>query len=291
MTKNRFLLLLWSVFHLSKAGISFSVALTTATGYLLSTRIPDIQIIYPFTGVLFLAMAASALNQFQELKSDRLMVRTSKRPLVNNTLSVKFSLTIITIFFIAGAGILFIANGLIPALLGILNLLWYNGVYTPLKYRTAFAAVPGGIVGAIPPVIGWVAGGGNLFHASALSLAVFFFIGQIPHFWIIILKYSSEYESAGIKSITSKFSTLQIRRLIFTWVLATALSGSLMAFFIIINHNETFYLIHLFSLLLIIYFINWLLQKNNHHSSRAFISINLYYLLIMILIITDIVFK
>lgn len=288
MIKNKFLLFLGSIFYLSKAGISLSVALTTATGYLLSTRHADISVIYPFTGVLLLAMAASALNQLQELKTDKLMVRTSKRPLVNNSLTVRLSVILILLFFLSGSAILYFYNGAIPALLGILNLAWYNAVYTPLKYRTAFAAVPGGVVGAIPPVIGWVAGGGNLFHPSAISLAVFFFIGQIPHFWIIILKYSSEYEVAGIKSITSKFTPQQIRRLIFTWVMATAICGSLLAFLIIINHNTIFYIIHVLSLMLILYFISWLIKKNNHHSSRAFISINIYYLLIMLVLMTDV---
>ncbi|HLO92537.1 MAG: protoheme IX farnesyltransferase [Chloroflexota bacterium] len=286
--RYKFLLLLKSVFHLSKAGISFSVALTAVTGYLLSVRYIDNSLIPPFLGVLFLAMAASALNQLQEKETDKLMPRTSNRPLVNGSLTKKFAIFFIATTAITGAGILYIYNGLLPALLGLLNMFWYNGVYTPLKYKTAFAAFPGGIVGAIPPLIGWTAGGGQIQHPLAIALAVFFFIGQIPHFWILILKYSTEYELAGIKSISEKFSVVQIRRLILSWVVATAFSGIILSYYIILNNNESFYIIHVLSLLIIAYFVYWLLQKSNHLSYKAFLSINIYYLLIMVIIAVDI---
>ncbi len=282
---------LLTAYNLTKAGISFSVALTTATGYFLSTRTFELPVIYPFFGVLFLAMSASILNQVQERDTDKLMKRTLKRPLVNGTVSVKTSVILSLILAIGGFLILYIANGILPSLLGLFNLLWYNLVYTPLKYKTAFASIPGGIVGAIPPIIGWVSGGGHILHPTSMSLALFFFIGQIPHFWLILFKYGDEYKLAGIKLVTDKFTTGQLKRVIFSWTLATALSGSLLAFFIIINHNPVFYLIHLISLSLIAYFILWLQKKPDLESYKAFIMINLYYLLIMILIILDIAIK
>ena len=59
----------------------------------------------------------------------------------------------------------------------------YNGVYTPLKRVSAFAAIPGGVVGSLPPVIGWAAGGGSVTDARILAVAFFFFVWQVPHFW------------------------------------------------------------------------------------------------------------
>lgn len=285
---NRLTFFLKSLSQLVKAGISLSVALTTATGYLLSTGIFDHTVIYAFTGVLLFAMSASALNQVQERNTDKLMPRTRNRPLISGAISLNASIIITIVIGIAGFLILWFFHGLLPALLGLFNLAWYNVVYTPLKYKTAFAAVPGGIVGAIPPVIGWVAGGGSLFHISSMALAVFFFMGQVPHFWLIILKYSTEYKLAGIQSITDRFSIPQLRRLVFTWAIATALSGGILAFMIILNHNFSFYFIQLCSIALIIYFISWLFKQSEYESRRAFISINLYYLLVMLIIIVDI---
>ncbi len=286
---NRLFLILKAIYNLCKGGISLSVALTTVTGYLLSTRQLDWSAIHPFMGVLLLAMSASALNQLQERNTDKLMPRTKRRPLANGLITVPNAILITVITGLSGFLTLFYYNGTLPAILGILNLVWYNGVYTPLKYKTAFAAVPGGLVGAIPPVIGWVAGGGDILHPSSIALAVFFYIGQIPHFWLVILKYSNEYKLAGIKLITDRFTIPQLRRLVFAWMLATAISGSLMAFIITIEHNAMFLLIHLLSLLLLVYSGIWLAKHNATHSTKAFVFINLYYLFVMLSIFLDIV--
>ncbi len=286
---NRFLSFLKVIGNLSKAGISISVALTTVTGYLLSTRQLDMSIIYPFMGVLFLAMSASTLNQLQERHTDKLMPRTQRRPLTNGSITVSTAIIVTLLAGLSGFLILYYYNGALPAILGLMNLIWYNGVYTPLKYKTAFAAVPGGLVGAIPPVIGWVSGGGDIMHPSSIAMAGFFFIGQIPHFWLIILKYSNEYRLAGIKLITDKFTIPQLRRLVFTWMLATAFSGSIMTFIINIENNAIFLLMHLLSILLLVYSGIWLTKNNGNHSTRAFIIINLYYLLVMLCVFFDVI--
>ncbi len=278
-------------YNITKAGISISVALSTATGYFLSTGKVDLSVIYPFFGVLLMAMSASMLNQIQERNTDKLMHRTLKRPLVNGSVSVQNAVIISVILAITGFLILFFGSGRLPAVLGLFNLLWYNLVYTPLKYKTAFASVPGGIVGALPPIIGWVAGGGHILHPASMALALFFFIGQIPHFWLILFKYADEYKLAGIKLVTDKFNKEQLKRVIFSWTLATALSGSLLAFFTIIHHNFVFYFIHFVSLGLIAYFVFWLPKKPDHESYKAFIVINVYYLLVMIILITDVALK
>jgi protoheme IX farnesyltransferase len=274
---------------LGKASISSSVALTTATGYILSQRDINLPVIFPVIGVYLLAMSASIINQIIEMRADSLMSRTQVRPLVNKSVSVTNASIISSILGLSGFTILLIFNGLIPALLGLFTLVWYNAVYTPLKYHTAFAAFPGGLTGAIPPVIGWVAGGGEILHPCAIALATFLFIGQIPHFWLILLKFGEEYHIAGIKTITQTFSTIQIKRLILVWILATALAGILLAFFLFINHLSIFYIIHLLSLSLVLYFILWFIKSHNRVFKSAFLLINLYYLLVMLLLIIDVV--
>ncbi len=277
-----------NILILGKAGISSSVALTTATGYILSQRDITISVISPMIGVYLLAMSASIINQIIEMRADSLMARTQIRPLVSRSVSVTNASIISTILGLSGFTILLIFNGLIPALLGIFTLIWYDAVYTPLKYHTAFAAFPGGLSGAIPPLIGWIAGGGQILHPCAIALATFLFIGQIPHFWLILLKYGEEYHIAGIKTITQKFSTIQIKRLVLVWILATALAGNLLAFFLIINHVSVFYIIHLLSLALVLYFILWYNKSDRPVFKSAFILINVYYLLVMLILIIDI---
>lgn len=283
----RFFSFLVTVARLSKVGISISVAFSTFIGYLISNQQLDRGIISPTLGVFFLALAASAINQIQEHGTDSLMPRTSSRPLVSGDISILTASFVAFFFAISGFSILLVYNGLLPALLGLFNLLWYNLVYTPLKFKTAFAAVPGGLVGAIPPVIGWLSGGGYIFHYSAISLAIFFFIGQIPHFWLIITRYSIEYNMAGIKSITDKFNQSQLRRLIYAWVAATSICGNLLIFFIDIYYTLNLILIVLFSTLLLIYFTLWYVAKINGTIKTPFILLNAYYLAVMMVILFD----
>lgn len=283
----RFFSFLVTVARLSKVGISISVAFSTFIGYLISNQQLDRGIISPTLGVFFLALAASAINQIQEHETDSLMPRTSSRPLVSGDISILTASFVAFFFAISGFSILLVYNGLLPALLGLFNLLWYNLVYTPLKFKTAFAAVPGGLVGAIPPVIGWLSGGGYIFHYSAISLAIFFFIGQIPHFWLIITRYSIEYNMAGIKSITDKFNQSQLRRLIYAWVAATSICGNLLIFFIDIYYTLNLILIVLFSTLLLIYFTLWYVAKINGTIKTPFILLNAYYLAVMMVILFD----
>ena len=70
-------------------------------------------------------------------------------------------------------------------------LIWYNGIYTPLKRKTAFAVVPGSVIGAIPPMVGYVAAGGSALDPQILAFAFFMFMWQIPHFWLLIMKITN----------------------------------------------------------------------------------------------------
>lgn len=271
--------------RLGKIGISLSVALTTATGFILNTGELSLAVLFPFAGVFFLSAAASALNQIQEQASDKLMPRTKSRPLVSGYFNTTQALFIAFSYLTIGFSMLLFNNGYFPALLGLFNLIWYNAVYTPLKYKTAFAAVPGGLVGAIPPLIGWVASGGDMLHPIAISLATFFFIGQIPHFWLVILRYDKEYRLAAIKSITNKFSVIQLRRLILVWVIATAMCGSILTWIVIVDFEWVFFLNHAFSLILVLYFIHWFISKHHNEFNKPFILINIYYLILMITLV------
>ena len=67
--------------------------------------------------------------------------------------------------------------------------------------------VPGAVTGALPPLIGWVAAGGGVWDKSIIFLEFLFFTGQIPHFWLLILKYGEEYKKAGFPSLTNILSS------------------------------------------------------------------------------------
>ena len=119
--------------------------------------------------------------------------------------------------------------------MALFTIFWYNVIYTYSKRITAFAVVPGAITGALPPLIGWVAAGGGIFDKPIVFVEFLFFTGQIPHFWLLILKYGEEYKKAGIPSLTEVLSRTQIGRLTFTWVVASSWQQFFLCYFEIIH--------------------------------------------------------
>ncbi len=277
-----------AVSRLSKFRISLPVALTTFTGYLMSHGEFARGIVFPVAGVFLLASAASALNQIQEYKTDLLMPRTRNRPIPMGLIPKKEAFMWVLLFAISGSALLYFFSGWLAAVLGLMSFLWYNGIYTPLKRITAFAAVPGGVVGALPPLIGWVAGGGILTDPAAIALFLFFFIGQVPHFWLLLLRFGEQYEMAGLKSLTSKLEPFQIRRLTFMWIVATAVSAFLLPGYYDFEYKISAYSVWILSVLLIAVFVKLLKPGlQNVEFKSSFLLINLYYLLIMITFCMD----
>jgi len=275
------------VSQLGKVRISIPVAFTTLTGYVLSRGSLDRGVVMPFLGIFLLACGASALNQIQEMKVDKRMKRTKNRPLPAGRISLASAWWVTVFFFVSGSVTLLAGPGLLTFAVGIATFLWYNAIYTPLKKVTAFAAVPGSMVGALPPLAGWVAGGGDLLDFRALVLTFFFFIGQIPHFWLLLLKFGEQYEDAELPSLTKLLTPDQIKRLTFIWIAAMGVVAMAIPAFELITQQITSYVVIFISLLLVIYFLPLLRSGNTFKVGKSFILINLYYLLIMLLMITD----
>jgi protoheme IX farnesyltransferase len=225
---------------LVKIRTSLLVTLTTAAGYLLATAEVTMQILVSAGAVFFLASGACALNQYQERKIDGFMERTRTRPLPSGKLNPSSALFISVALISAGSFILFRGASLVSGALGLFAIFWYNGIYTPLKQKTAFAAIPGGLVGGIPPVLGWVSGGGSLFDHRIGAIFFFFFMWQVPHFWVLLLDFRRDYERSGLPSLTRVFSPSQLGRITFMWILATAVCGVMIPFFGIVDFPATY---------------------------------------------------
>jgi len=279
--------LLRIISELGKVRISIPVAFTTFTGYILSHGKFDRGFVLPFIGIFLLACGASAFNQLQETETDKIMKRTAGRPLPSGRISKTGAFVIALVYFILGCFVLYFGPGLLTLLVGISTFVWYNLIYTPLKKVTAFAAVPGSMVGALPPLAGWVAGGGSLTDPRALALGFFFFMGQIPHFWLLLLKLGKQYEGAGLPSLTQLLSNEQIKRLTFVWIAATAISALAFPLFKLQDQIWSVSLIILMSLALIVIFIPLLNRKKPFNVGKSFVLINVYYLFVMIVLIAD----
>jgi protoheme IX farnesyltransferase len=273
---------------LTKIRISLLVTLTAVTGYFLAARGISIQMLAPATAVFLLACGACALNQYQEKEIDSLMERTKDRPLPSGKLNPVSALFIALGLISAGSIILFHGAPLMAGFLGLFAIFWYNGIYTYLKQKTAFAVIPGALVGAIPPVLGWVSRGGNILNPQILVIAFLFFIWQIPHFWLLLLDFGKEYEKAGLPSLTRIFTPAQLRRITLTWILATAVACLMLPLFGLVTSDAV-----RAGFLVAGFWLVWkafMLLKSHHpeFSLRpTFNSINAYILLVMALLTLD----
>lgn len=188
--------------QIAKPRISLLVLLTVAAGFALASADGwrPAPLLHALGGILLVAAASSAFNQWLERDCDALMRRTRNRPLPSGRLSSAEVLTFGLAAAVCGLAWLAACVNLVTALLAALTLMLYVGVYTPLKRRTSLGTAVGAVPGALPPVLGWAAAGAPLDRA-ALSLFAVLFLWQFPHFLAIAWMYRDEYARAGLRML------------------------------------------------------------------------------------------
>jgi heme o synthase len=272
--------------ELGKVRISLPVALSALAGYALHAGTIDMQGVFLALGVFLMSCGSGALNHWQERKTDARMPRTRNRPIPSGKITSTQGFLITAGYLVAGSLVLVFTNPVVALVLSWATLVSYNLVYTPLKKISAFAVIPGSMVGALPPVIGWTAAGGFIGSESIIIVATFFFIGQIPHFWLLLMLFGDQYKLAGMPSLTDIFSEIQIKRVTYAWILTTIASAFLVLVFVMENR------VLMFSLL---FYIMYVLVKLTHSVFfekefkvlPAFYKLNLLYLFMMIFLIAD----
>ncbi len=274
--------------ELTKLRISGASTFTAAAGYIAFRRSADAGLVTTLLGILLLAMGSSALNEVQEHRFDALMPRTANRPIPRGDLTPVRAAIIAVVMAVSGFLILLLAHNLTAALLGALALAWYNGFYTPLKRISAFAVVPGSLIGALPPAIGWTAAGGSVSDPSVLTLAFVFFIWQVPHFWLLVGLHAEGYEAAGYPTLVGLFGRPRLSRLTFTWICGTAAACGLLPMFRVLMTWPSEVMLGLGALWLIAGSVP-LLRPGQDAAlyRRVFMNINLFALVLTAAVILD----
>ena len=226
---------------LCRVNISLFAACSAVTGFFLAPYHLITGALLPAAAVFLLACGASALNQYQEQDIDAKMERTRQRPLPSGIITPAQALSLALVLMISGLLLLGIAGKVTAMMLGLFAFLWYNGIYTHLKRITAFASVPGALVGVIPPAIGWSSAGGALVDVRLLALCFVFFMWQIPHFWLLIIRRGDEYQKAGIPSLASVMSTAQISRVTYIWIFSASVACLLLPLYGTIRSPLVYY--------------------------------------------------
>jgi len=170
-------------------------------------------------------MCVSTLNQVQEYREDALMDRTKHRPIASGKISPTTGIVIAGILILLSVVIIYDLIGMMGVNLFLFSFIWYNLFYTPLKKKSALAVVPGAILGVIPPAVGWLTAGHSLVELEFYALAIFYFVWQVPHFWLLAMLHDDAYKSAGYPTPMNLFGRNSLQRLTFFWLILTMFSG------------------------------------------------------------------
>lgn len=185
--------------ELTKPRIAFMLVLTSAAGFYLGSKgsFDFLLFINSMIGIVLLAFGVATLNQFIERRTDALMERTAKRPIPTNKVSPAEALIFGLILTVSAEIYLaFLVNPL-TAVLGLVVIVGYVLLYTPLKRKTSASTAIGAIPGAMPPLMGWTSSA-NEITLGAWVLFALLFLWQFPHFLAIASMYKEQYRKAGI---------------------------------------------------------------------------------------------
>jgi heme o synthase len=144
------------------------------------------------------AGAAGVLNMWYDADIDAIMSRTAMRPIPRGKISRFEALVFGLVLGGSAVAVLGLATNLTAAALLVGTILFYIVVYTAwLKRATRQNIVIGGAAGALPPVIGWAAGTGEV-GLEPLTLFLIIFLWTPPHFWALALNRTDDYARAGV---------------------------------------------------------------------------------------------
>ena len=185
---------------LIKYRLSLSVVLSSVCSYLIAFDIFSLTtFLLLIIGGFFVVGSSNGFNQIIERRRDALMTRTSSRPLPSGVMTVNQALIICSFLSLLGLTMLYVIN-FRTAIFGLISMIIYLALYTPLKPITPLSVFFGAIPGAIPFMLGWVAVT-NRFSIETGILFMIQFFWQFPHFWAIGWVSHDDYKNAGFKML------------------------------------------------------------------------------------------
>ena len=187
---------------LIKHRLSFSVVFSSVCSYLIAFDVFSLTtFLLLIIGGFFVVGSSNGFNQIIERRRDALMTRTSSRPLPSGSMTVNQALIICSFLSLLGLAMLYVIN-FRTAIFGLISMIIYLALYTPLKPITPLSVFFGAIPGAIPFMLGWVAVTDRFSIETGILFMIQFF-WQFPHFWAIRWVSHDDYKNAGFKMLPS----------------------------------------------------------------------------------------
>ena len=273
---------------LCKVNVILLMLVTALVGACLATDMrPDLQLLtLGLIGIALVAASGAAFNHGIDQQRDKLMARTRHRPLVNNKLSLRQVYGFASLILILGFSLLFFWVNPLTAILSLASMVGYALIYSHwLKPLTPQNITIGGLAGAMPPLLGWVAMTGET-HPLAWVLVLIIFTWTPPHFWALAYYRQQEYAKAKVPMLSvthgKEFTSLQMLLYTLLLTLVTLLP------YLLHFSNEIYLIGSMVCNGVFIYLsIRLLIEQTTERAQQTFRYSILYLLLIFILIMLD----
>lgn len=289
-------------FILIKFTLTFLVVFSCVASYLLA---PNVTFNFISISILFIAGilitgSANAINQTVESDTDKLMKRTAGRPVAAGRMSVNEAWTFAIIIGVVGIMMMWYWFNLASAIIALFSLFLYAFIYTPLKKVNSISVIVGAFPGALPCLIGWVAGTGfvnpfahfqgvmangevaQFVNYGGYVLFAIQFLWQFPHFWAIAWLAHKDYEKAGFRLLPSqagptRFSAIQA--IIYSMMMVPV---GMLPYYFNISGILSFWILLICNLWMV-YVSIMLLVKMNASAARKVMFSSYFYLMIVFL--------
>jgi heme o synthase len=294
-------------FILIKFTLSFLVVFSCVVCYLLA---PNIQfnlasVILLFFAGMCVTGSANAINQTVEKKTDALMRRTADRPVAAGRMTVNEAWTFAIIIGAVGIIIMWYWFNFASAIISLFSLFLYAFIYTPLKRVNSVSVLVGAFPGALPCLIGWVAGTGlispfatfqgtlatgethTFFNYGGYILFAIQFLWQFPHFWAIAWVAHKDYQKAGFKLLPSeegptKFTAMQT--VIYSMLMVPV---GMLPYYFDISGILAFWILLLCNFWMVYVSINLVIKMNVAAARKVMFSSYFYLMIVFLALLLD----
>jgi protoheme IX farnesyltransferase len=211
---------------LLKPGVMSLVVFTGAAGLWMAPV--ALHPFYQLITILCIALgsgAGAALNMWYDRDIDAVMARTQNRPIPAGRIAADDALALGLMLSVASVSLLGLAVSILAAAWLAFAIFFYAVIYTMgLKRHTPHNIVIGGLAGAFPALIGWVAASPEPAWMPWIMVAIVFFWTP-PHFWALALYRHDDYKKANVPMlpVTAGIAATK-RQILFYTVLLIAVS-------------------------------------------------------------------
>jgi len=279
-------------YELTKPGITLMVLASMLVGFIVGSAgsFDYLIMIHAVIGTFLISSGTAAHNQFIERHLDKLMNRTSKRPIPSERIPAENASVFAITLIIAGFLYLLLMVNFVAGLVSAITTAMYLGIYTPMKRRTFFNVIIGSIPGALPPIGGWAAATGAVDSPVAWLLFGIVFLWQIPHVLAIAWLCNDDYTNAGFRMLPDRdengFKTSTI-----SLICLVALLPVVTTLFYFADTNLLFLIVSLAaSLYYLFYGIQFFLERQKNQAKKLMFASFFYLPIVWLVLFLDKIF-